>query len=109
PDHNRDRARRRIPAARRLAHAALRHARRDCVTRPFYDPVVLPRPRSLRGRLATLFALGSTGLLLATAAFVYVNVNHALLSSVDQGLHERGAEIRNDLTSGTVAIREEEA
>ena len=66
-------------------------------------------PRSLRGRLAVLFALGSALLLVGSAGFLYVNLNRQLRSAVDRGLEQRADDIAADLRQGAVGVRQEEA
>jgi signal transduction histidine kinase len=65
-------------------------------------------PRSLRGRLALLFALGSALLLLASAGSLYVILNRQLQAAIDQGLRARVTDIAADVGSGTVVVRPEE-
>src|SRR5436305_4701403 len=66
-------------------------------------------PRTLRGRLAVLFALGSAAVLVSSAGFLYVNLNRQLRSAVDRGLEQRADDIAADLRGGAVGVRQEEA
>ncbi|HEV7888874.1 MAG TPA: hypothetical protein VGO92_15050, partial [Acidimicrobiales bacterium] len=65
-------------------------------------------PRSLRGRLALLFAMGSAVLMLASAGSLYVVLDHQLQAAIDQGLRQRVADIAADMRTGPIAVRAEE-
>ena len=66
-------------------------------------------PRSLRGRLALLFAVGSGALLLLSAGFLYATLNTELQSAINAGLRARADDIEGDLRAGDIQIRQEEA
>lgn len=67
------------------------------------------RPRSLRGRLAVLFALGSGALLAASSGFLYAGLDRQLTAAVDSGLRSRADDIEADVAAGSVQVRQEEA
>ncbi|HZQ28679.1 MAG TPA: ATP-binding protein [Acidimicrobiales bacterium] len=65
-------------------------------------------PRSLRGRLALLFAIGSAVLLLSSAGSLYVILNRQLGQAIDEGLRQRVTDIAADIDAGALVVRPEE-
>jgi signal transduction histidine kinase len=65
-------------------------------------------PRSLRGRLALLFAIGSAVLLLTSAGSLYVILNRQLGQAIDEGLRQRATDIAADIDAGALVVRPEE-
>jgi len=51
------------------------------------------RPRSLRNRLALLFAVGATGVLVLAAALLYVSLDRQLSGAIDGGLRARADDL----------------
>ncbi|MFN8038821.1 MAG: ATP-binding protein [Acidimicrobiales bacterium] len=51
------------------------------------------RPRSLRNRLALLFAVGATGVLVLAAALLYVSLDRQLAGAIDGGLRARADDL----------------
>ena len=50
-------------------------------------------PRSLRTRLALLFAVGATGVLVLAAALLYVSLDRQLAGAIDGGLRARADDL----------------
>lgn len=63
------------------------------------------RRLSIRKRLVTVFALGSTALLLLTATLLYTALNAQLENAIDQLLRDRADVIALDLAEGRQQIR----
>jgi len=68
------------------------------ITSPF-------RHWSIRTRLVTVFAVGSTILLLLTASLLYRGLNAQLENAIDQALRDRADDIALDLREGNLSIR----
>ncbi len=65
-------------------------------------------PSSLRTRLVLIFTAGSAAVLVGAAVFLFVVVDRALLTEVDEGLRARGADLEVALASADSPVPDQD-